>query len=135
MLLKFSVSNHRSIGSRQELSMIVSPRRDHEHALLPWPSESERKVLPAAVIYGANASGKSAILHALSAMRAHVRHSHREDDPERTMGRQAFLLDSAIQKQSTLFECDFIESGDRFNYGFEISDREVVREWLNALRR
>lgn len=132
MLLKFSVFNHRSIGARQELSMMVTPRRDHEHALLPWPSVSDRQVLPAAVIYGANASGKSAILNALNSMRGHVRHSHKEDDPERTMGRQPFLLDPAIRKLPTLFECDFVESGDRFNYGFEISDKEVVREWLNA---
>jgi len=65
-------------------------------------------------------------------MRAHVRHSHKRDDPEGDMGRRPFLLDPKIQKLPTLFECDFVDSGERFHYGFEISDAEVVREWLYA---
>lgn len=132
MLLKFSVANHRSISEKQDLSMIVSSRRDHDRALLPWPSETERRVLPVAVIYGANASGKSSVLGALERMRGHVRHSHKRDDPEGDMRRRPFLLDPKIEKQPTLFECDFVDHGERLHYGFEISNTEVVREWLHA---
>jgi AAA15 family ATPase/GTPase len=112
--------------------MIASSRKDEDHALLAWPSDKNREVLPVAVIYGANASGKSAILDALETMRSHIRNSHRRDDPEGGMGRSAFLLDTRINKQPTMFECDFVDDGERFNYGFEISDTRVVKEWLNA---
>lgn len=132
MLLRFRVSNHRSIRETQELSMIASNKRDHERGLLPWPSPKERRVLPVAVIYGANASGKSAMLDAMETMRRMVRHSHQDAEPEAPIRRAAFLLDRKSLTAPTLFECDFIDRGQRFNYGFEINDAMVLREWLNA---
>lgn len=114
---------------------MASSRRDHEHALLPWPSSTDRQVLPLAVIYGANASGKSSILDALNMMRRHIRFSHTKEDPSEPIRRSPFLLDPKSKNESTHFECDFVDGGQRFTYGFEISDEVVLKEWLHAFPR
>ena len=67
MLLRFAVSNHLSIRDRQELSLVASS-----------PSGA---VLPAIVLYGANASGNSNVVDALRTMRETVLRSHRSGEP------------------------------------------------------
>ena len=72
MLLRFSVSNHLSIKDTQELSFIKSALNGPEEGLLSTPALPKEKVLPAAIIYGPNASGKSNLLDALNFMRHSV---------------------------------------------------------------
>lgn len=58
MFIRFKVSNFRSIRDSQELSLVATSTRDHEEVLLE-PNGPSIKLLRAAAIYGANASGKS----------------------------------------------------------------------------
>ena len=66
MLLRFAVANHLSIRDHQELSLVSSALSDTEDGLVDCPSSPSGFVLPAVVIYGANASGKSNIVDAHS---------------------------------------------------------------------
>ena len=71
MLIEFSVENYRSIQERQTLSMVAS----EDEAMLdsntfPTPnSRDELRLITSAVIYGANASGKSNLLRAMQTLR------------------------------------------------------------------
>lgn len=130
MLLRFSVSNHLSIKDTQELSFIKSSLKGPEDGLLSTPSLPKEKVLPAAIIYGPNASGKSNLLDALMFMRRAVLSSHRQWAPDTGISQQPFLLNAACLNKPSRFEMDFDIDGVRYNYGFACTSSEFVEEWL-----
>lgn len=132
MLLRFGVRNHLSIRKRQELSLVASSLKDIETGLLRCSALAGRQVLPAAVIYGANASGKSNIVAALSFMRAAVLHSHSGGEPEGGVPRIPFALDRSCAEAVSSFDADFVVEGVRYHYGFEASDGAFESEWLYA---
>jgi hypothetical protein len=131
MIVRFGVSNYLSIRDKQELSLVASSLRDHETGLIVNSSMSGR-FLPVAVIYGANASGKSNVVRALGYMRGAVLYSHSRGDPSGGVRREPFALDEEYAKKSSIFDIDFVVNSTRFHYGFEASDDAFVAEWLWA---
>jgi len=135
MLLRFSVSNFGSIRDKQELSMIASGAiKDDASGLIDAPELKKEKVLPAAVIYGANASGKSNFVKALAHMQMLVRDSHRRGEPGGGVPLKPFLLDPDYVEKSSAFSMDFVWKGARYAYGFEACATEVLRETLAVWR-
>ena len=131
MLLRFVVSNHLSIRDRQELSLVASALSDAEDGLIDCASSPSGFVLPAIVIYGANASGKSNIVDALRTMQAMVLGSHRSGEPAAGIAhRQPFRLEATSAALPSHFEVDFMLEGVRHHYGFEVTDEAFVGEWL-----
>src|SRR5688572_3876232 len=65
MLIRFSVENFLSFKDEVELSMIAGKQRNHPEHLI---SDEKRGIslLKSAVIYGANASGKSNLIKAMA---------------------------------------------------------------------
>lgn len=89
------------------------------------------EVLRCAVIYGANASGKSNLVNALSTFRRLVTDGVR---PEMALPAQPFLLDGVHDTQPTRFELKVLLDGRRHSYGLEFTREKVVREWLYRAR-
>ena len=139
MLLRFGVANHLSLRGFQELSFAASSLKDPDQGLIACPPAPSGSVVPAAVIYGANASGKSNLMGALAAMRKMVLLSHTQGSPEGGVPRQPFRLDAESTGEPSLFELDFTIDGVRHQYGFEASDAAFESEWLydfpNSRRR
>lgn len=131
MIIRFGVSNFLSIRDKQELSLVASSLQDYETGLIV-NSSMRGRFLPVAVIYGANASGKSNIVRALSYMRGAVLYSHSRGDPSGGVRRDPFALDEEYAKKSSIFDIDFVIDNTRFHYGFEASDEAFVAEWLWA---
>ena len=131
MLLRFVVSNHLSIRDRQELSLVASSLSDPEDGLIECTSSPTGFVLPAVVIYGANASGKSNLVDALETMRRMVLLSHSAGKPDGgVLGRQHFRLDGACAAAPSQFEVDFVLDDVRHHYGFKATGKAFVGEWL-----
>jgi len=131
MLLRFGVENHLSIQKRQELSFAASSLRDREDGLIPCSDVSVGTVIPAAIIYGANASGKTNFLNALKTMQRMVLWSQSRGTPDGGIPlRHEFRLDPAWSKRPSCFDVDFVLDGIRYHYGFEASDEAFVSEWL-----
>ena len=131
MLLRFVVSNHLSIRDRQELSLVASSLSDTEDGLIECASSPTGFVLPAVVVYGANASGKSNLVGALESMRRMVLLSHSEGKPDGgVLGRQHFRLDGACAAAPSHFEVDFVLDDVRHHYGFRATGEAFVSEWL-----
>ena len=131
MLLRFVVSNHLSIRDRQELSLVASSLSDPEDGLIECASSPTGFVLPAVVIYGANASGKSNLVGALETMQRMVLLSHREGKPDGgVLDRQHFRLDGACAAAPSQFEVDFVLGEVRHHYGFKATGKAFVGEWL-----
>ena len=133
MLLRFSVSNRLSMRDRQELSLTASSLKDPTQGLIDCPSAPSGSVLPAALIYGANASGKSNLIDSIRAMKEMVLNSHRKEEPGGGVPlRRPFALDPANPPSPTGFDVDFVLDGVRHHYGFEASDEAFLSEWLYA---
>ena len=133
MLLQFGVSNRLSMRDRQELSLTASSLKDPTEGLIDCPSVPSGSVLPAALIYGANASGKSNLVDSIRVMREMVLSSHRKGEPGGGVPlRRPFALDPANSLSPTRFDIDFVMDGVRHHYGFEASDEAFLSEWLYA---
>ena len=133
MLLRFGVSNHLSIRDSQELLFTTSSLKDETKGLIDCALAPRGSVLPAVAILGANASGKSNLVHALRAMQQMVLFSQTRGDPSGGVPRYAFRLDASYPDRPTRFEIDFIRDGVRYHYGFEANDTAFLSEWLYAI--
>jgi AAA15 family ATPase/GTPase len=132
MLLSFSVQNFRSVRDEQTLSMTRS-RRIAAHQ--PGGDAGAPSVTNVAGIYGSNASGKSNLLLAMQSMRAAVRDSHSKWSPEGGTLFEPFQLDAEHPESPSRFEIEIYHQETRFQYGFEINQDRVLREWLYAYPR
>jgi hypothetical protein len=131
MLMRFGVSNYRSILEYQELSLVASALKDPGADLIS-NADIREHLLPSVLIYGANASGKSNVLAAISFMRAAVLNSHKSQSPNSKIPRHPFLLRPGCREKPTRLDCDFIVDGVRYNFGFTASDEAFEEEWLFA---
>ena len=86
-------------------------------------------VLPVAGIFGANASGKTAILEAIDDMRTVVEGSFRLGTPESAIYRRPFLLDEESRRRPSRFEIELVLEGIRWQYGFELLDDRILDEY------
>lgn len=131
MLLRFGAANHLSLRTRQELSLVASTLKGNEAGLIDCPRISER-ALPVAVIYGANASGKSNVVGAFRFLLSAVRESHNNWAPDAGVPRHPFALDPACSRSHSFFDVDFVLEGVRYHYGFDATEKEFAAEWFDA---
>jgi hypothetical protein len=131
MLLAFRAENVRSFRGAIELSLLAtSLAQEGVPRPVPWREGGRPiRVLPAAGIFGANASGKSNLLRAMHDMRMHVLHSFRGHALGRGVPRRAFRLDPALESVPSRFEIDLVLHGIRHEYGFVVDDDRVLEEW------
>jgi AAA15 family ATPase/GTPase len=131
MLVEFRVKNFRSLRDEQVLSLVASTDKTllDTHAL-GTGLKAAPHLLKSAVVYGANASGKSNLIKALQYMRGVVLESAALQ-PGQTYDRlQPFRLDAGSGNQSTGFEVTFIVDGVRYQYGFAMTSQRIVSEHL-----
>ena len=121
MLLRFRAKNVYSFRDEFELDLRTRKRGGGGSQ-----SEAARVV----AIYGANASGKSNVLNAMSWMSEAVGRSGVEWVASRGVPRPLFKLDPAARGEASLFELEFLLGEIRYIYGFEVSDERVETEWL-----
>jgi AAA domain, putative AbiEii toxin, Type IV TA system len=132
MLLRFGIANYLSIKDRQELSLVASSLKDDESGLITPPATVKERVLPAAVIYGANASGKSNVVKSLEFMRHFALYSHSRGEPGKPTGVTPFALDPDCAGKASEFDIDFVAGGIRFAYRFSVTSSAVETEELIA---
>lgn len=130
MFLEFSVENFRSIADRQTLSFVAGKHKSEATGTpaVEEPGFTGGPVLSTAVVYGANASGKSNLLLALNRMIGYVGRSATPG----TMSVNPFRLDAAWASKPTRFELSFMKEGIRYQYGFALDAERVHEEWLIA---
>ena len=131
MIISFEVENFGSFNDRQTISFVATRLRDCEDGVIDTEALSEHRLLPALLVYGANAAGKSNLIRALEAMIATILFSQTRRTPGRSLPtRRPFLLDPAASQRPTTFEINFILEDIRYNYGFSLFEKEILEEWL-----
>lgn len=131
MLLSLSVSNFRSFREEQTISLLASNRQTNlvEH-LCPIPDD-ENKVLPLAVIYGANGAGKSNLVKALAFIQRLALFGSK---PGQSLPWQPFLLGKEPSQQPSSFNLQFVAGGHAFAFGFRHTAESITEEWLVLLK-
>lgn len=131
MLIEFHVTNFRSIRDEQVLSLAAS--RDtalQETHTFESGIRAVPRLLRSAVIYGANASGKSNLIKALQYMRAIVLESATVVQPGQLFNVPPFRLDVDYANKPSKFEVTFLLAGVRYQYGFSMNQQRIVHEYL-----
>lgn len=131
MLVEFRVKNFRSLRDEQVLTLVASSDKTllDTHAA-DTGLKAAPHLLKTAVVYGANASGKSNLIKALQYMRGVVVESAALQ-PGQTFDRlQPFRLDATSGSEATEFEVTFILDGVRYQYGFAMTGQRIVSEQL-----
>ncbi|PUZ23808.1 hypothetical protein GA0116948_108130 [Chitinophaga costaii] len=127
MLLEFSVGNYLSFKTKTTLSLLATPIKEHLDTNIF--SSNRYDLLKGAVIYGANASGKSNFIKAMSTMRRLVLQSFEQSSADE-LDVIPFLLNVETENTPSSFEAIFIIDNVRYRYGFEVDNRAVHAEWL-----
>jgi len=127
MLIEFRVSNFRSIGEEQVLSLVPAPKqKEHLDNII---KNGKHEALNAVAIYGANASGKSNLLKAMAALDRIINLSAHSSSTQK-LPYDPFLLRDGWAEKPTFYEITFLIDQKRYRYGFEFNELEIVSEWL-----
>ncbi len=129
MLIEFSVGNYLSFRDRMILTMAAAPVRRSARPDV-FPADKDLSLLKCAVIYGANASGKSNLFRAMAFMRHFALNSFRETGAHEEINAEPFRLSSETENMPSVFEIIFVQDGIRYRYGFEADHLKVHAEWL-----
>jgi AAA15 family ATPase/GTPase len=133
MLIEFSVTNFRSIKEKQVLSLAAAKGGELDESNT-FPSGISRlpMLLRSAVMYGANASGKSNTILALNLMQFLVLQSFSAIQEGQPVPIVPFLFDTESAKSPSEFEITTISEGTRYQYGFSATQQRITEEWLIA---
>jgi AAA15 family ATPase/GTPase len=128
MIINFSVQNFGSIKDKQTLSFEADKSTHLENHYIINATGGLR-LLKLALIYGANASGKTTVLKAIEFLRDLVLEP--ADKKTDSLDFSPFLFDAETPKQNTIISIDFIQNEVRYFYEVELNKNAILREELN----
>jgi len=132
MIIEFSVENFRSIKTKQTFSLTKSTSDELFENTFDPNTLSAPPLLQSAVIYGANAAGKSNFIKAVNVMKEIVENSAKNSQRGDELPVTHFKLCNLTIGKPTEFEVIFIAEGIKYQYGFSITSDRVIEEWLFA---
>lgn len=132
MLVEFSVGNYRSFYETVTLSLQAATKLKHPGLDTDniFVAPDTLPLLKSAAIYGANASGKSNLIKAMSFMRRMVLASATESQAQESIPVEPFRLSADAANQPAYFQIIFYLDGRCYRYGFELDQKCVYAEWL-----
>jgi AAA15 family ATPase/GTPase len=133
MLIEFSVGNFLSFREPQTLSMVASSIKDKgidENDNVFSVPGIKNKFLKSAVIYGANASGKSNFIEAFSFFKAFILNSSKETQANQAIEVERYKLSTETEEAPSFFEIIFNYKDIQYRYGFEVDNQKINSEWF-----
>jgi len=132
MLVQFSIKNFKTFKDKATLSFVASnyDRDTREEDNIFQDLSFNLRILKSAAIYGANASGKSKFIEALTFMKYFVVTSAKDSQKGDKISVEPFKLNVESEKEPSEFEIIFIFKNVMYRYGFEVNENIVISEWL-----
>ncbi|OYU82492.1 MAG: abortive infection protein [Flavobacterium sp. BFFFF2] len=132
MLIQFSVKNYRSFKEKATISLVASnyDKETREFDNINYLEKFDLRVLKSAVIYGANASGKSKFIEAIMFMKHFALNSSKDTQKGDEIDVESFKLNTSSENEPSEFEVLFDFNNIIYRYGFEVNRTAVVAEWL-----
>ena len=128
MIIRFSVSNFRSIREKVELKL-------EKTGLKGQPSnyfqvDQRLSLLKSSIIFGPNASGKSNFLRALKALEFLVVKSSSLKPDDNIAPYEPHKLEKSYAAAPVVFEIEFISMGTRYDFHLAFTQKQIEREDL-----
>lgn len=133
MIIQFTVENFLSFKEPATLSLAASALKEKQTRSDEIVFELEGtnlSLLKSAVIYGANASGKSNLVKALDFFKWFVINSSKGVQSGESIRVESFRLNRRTEQEPSYFEAVFADETVQYRYGFEVDEKRVHREWL-----
>lgn len=132
MLIQFSFNNYKCFKDETVLNLVApysKKNKDYFHTL-----NRRNSILKSAVVYGANASGKTKLFEAFQFFKFFICPPNRDQrvpilDYWQTKY-DAFRLNTDSKHDSSFFEAIFLIDDIQYRYGVELNDSDVLSEWL-----
>jgi AAA15 family ATPase/GTPase len=127
MIINFSVENFGAIKNKQSLSFEADKSTHLEDTYII--KFGKQRILKLALIYGANASGKTTILRALDFLRDLVL----EPEAKKTdaLNFNPFLFDPHSPKQNSVISIEFVQNNVKYAYEVVFFKKAIVSERLD----
>lgn len=126
MLINFTVGNYRSFKEKKTLNMEATSIKELKESVVV---KDGYKLLPTAVVYGANSSGKSNLLNAILKFKGIVINSSKQNSTDK-LDITPFLLNEKTAKEPSHFEIELLCDTATYTYGFVVDNNKVFEEWL-----
>ena len=127
MLKRFILENFSSYRDENILELTAGRTELHSNHLVKYPNQKV-KLLKSAIIYGANASGKSNLIKAMEYAKDIITKGFNETETYK----KYFRLDKECSKKATQFEFEIELNNEFYSYGFSaiLHNKQVEEEWL-----
>jgi len=129
MIIEFTVGNFLSFKDNKTLSLEATNITEFKESTF---KVGNNKLLKSVILYGANSSGKSNFIKAMSIMKRIVLTSIEKSSASK-FEVTPFLLSTTTENKPTYFELVFFIQNTRYRYGFEIDSKSIHGEWLFRL--
>lgn len=132
MLIQFSIKNYKAFKEKATLSLVASnyDKDFRENDNIIAIEKFDLRLLKSAVVYGANASGKSKFMEALLFMKEFVKDSSKEGQKGESIDVDSFRLNEETEHLPSEFEVIFMADNAIYRYGFEAVKDRIISEWL-----
>jgi uncharacterized protein len=132
MLVQVTIRNFKVFRNEVKLTLFASnyDKTTREQDNVFEVPKFGLRLLKSAVIYGANASGKTKLIDAVHFMKEFILNSSKESQQGDKIETEPFRLNTANAAEPSMFEIVFIHEEEMYRYGFEVTPQEVVSEWL-----
>lgn len=127
MLLDFTFEN--CLSFKDEFTFSMQKTKGEEFERINTIKTEHGEFLKSAIIYGANASGKSNFIKSLTIMKFIVQYSVLPLNALNIV--EPFRFVEGYENKPSKFEIDIIVKDTEYNYGFEIMKGTIIKEWLN----
>ncbi len=129
MLIRFLFENFRSFKEENVLEMLSTNSKDHFSHVIRDEENKSISIVRIAAMYGANASGKSNVVSAMSFAQELIIEGTKGDQIINVI---PFRLDKSARTKPSKFEFTFKHLGIIYTYGFVTNSNEILEEWLFA---
>jgi AAA15 family ATPase/GTPase len=137
MIAEFTVENFRSFKERHTLSLLATKNKELLESNT-FEIGPKQRLLKSAVIYGANASGKTNFFNALGFFLNFAIFSGPRKQVGDTIETDFFWFSKQTENGPSSFELIFLLKNNdgkniRYRYGFSVTEKEVITEYLFAV--
>ena len=132
MILEFCATNYLSIKDELKFSFIATPLKEscsEPNDLFPL-EDTGISLVRSAIVYGANASGKSNVVKAFGFYKRFIAESFKNSQAGEAIDVENFRLNATTIKEPTIMEATFTDGEFIYRYGFEVDSQSVHGEWL-----
>lgn len=133
MIIQFSTGNFLSFKEQSVLSLVASTLKDIQVSaedILFNVGEAGLTLMKSAVLYGANASGKSNFIKAFEFFKWYIINSSKDIQAGERVNVESFRLNALTADKPSYFEAIFCDEENQYRYGFEADNTLVHTEWL-----